>query len=621
MATQVYTFQSTHNFMNKCLNFQSEQYIMDRFGISYEPNILIYKNCYDEFIQNPTRLKQFIFDNIEKYVINKYTTINVVDADINYYLTNINDFVKNKFSDVMEWINIKHLISLNDYATSSKKNYLYWREEYYKIIYKHIMCGKYGSEKCDAETELLKLIEENWTKINFTNIMEFTKTLSKLKFFNQNINDYMEMIVNKFDDKNNIARLLEHIMSVFHTDIKSNKQNNGQDNKKDDKKDDKKDNEMEQDVMILGEEPDDNIIPSTFEKYNFRFIVDNLKSNGYLLFEEYKSHLFTKYKKPQTINVIIGDKRLINYFAYLVSKKDANSVNRQVNEILVRMRDYLYDIEDNYSNNIGYQKIQVKQESEKYKSVDLSSYNRANANFNIFKYSHTNTNLNPIKKYTLNSKIEPYFDIYKAFYASRYPDREIEFDLFQSTLIIKMKFSKIYYIHLALIQYIVLDKIFTNSEPIGLVELSSQTQISIENLQETINSLLQIKIISRSNAKSIEDLKFSINQNFEHANNKISIGSLVIKEDTSNNTSKPREFLHDRNTIVLANLCDYAKKNKTFTRDVLGTELQYKIPFGLTFDMIEAGLKNLLETEFIQKITLPSPYGDGSSQEIYKYVV
>jgi hypothetical protein len=310
----------------------------------------------------------------------------------------------------------------------------------------------------------------------------------------------------------------------------------------------------------------------------------------------------------------------------MVSKKDSNSVNRKVNEILLRIRDYIYDLEDSYNNNIGYQKITVKQESDKYKSLDLSYYNRSNTTFNIFKYSNSNSNSNPVSEFNLNLKIEPYFDIYKKYYNSRYPDRETEFDPFQSTMIVKMKFmEKNYYIHMALIQYIVLDIIYNSNQEINTLKISEKSGIKIEYLQETINSLLQIKIIKRTNAKSIEDLKFCINYDFTYDNNKISISALVIREDSStSNTSnkKKEEYMHDRNTIILSNLYDYIKKNKTFVKDILITELAYKIPFKISHQQIDDAIKILIDKEHIAEITLPNPYNSNmeDSQQLYKLV-
>jgi hypothetical protein len=630
------------SIVEKYLNLEPNLDIFKKLNLEsmIDLNIKTYNKCYKEYFKNPENIKNHIKEEIDSYIEKNYTLINIIDADINYYIEKINNFMKKKFRDIVSEINIEHIISFCDYKLKNIKkynnsnsndesetkvsNYIYWRNEYYSQVYKKIICGLYKPIKSQQKTELNVLIENFWENINFDNIIQFTKTINKIKFLGlydsnknseenfigQNIDTYINIISDKFDLNQNLIKLIDYITESF----KDEKDNSL---KKKYESDNSEDNEENDYSEIFVEE-----LKKTNSKYNFRFIVDNMKLNGYMLFEEFNKNLKKKYKKPQPINIIKSDKNIINYFIYLVSQKDSNSVNRKVNEILLRMRDYICDIQDSFYNNIGYQKITVKQESEKYKNLDLSSFNRENCQFTIFKYS--NTYSNPVSEFKLNKDTEPYFDIYKAYYNSRYPDRQVEFDPFQSTLIIKMIFmEKIYYIHLSLIQYIVLDKIFNNGDNhdgINILEISEKTSIPIKYLQESINSLLHIKIIKRSSdSKTIEGLKFYINYDFEYKTNKLSICSLINK--TKEDEEEKKEFLHDRNTILLSNMYDYIKKNKTFTKDVLITELKHKIPFKITLEQIESVIKVLLDKEDVVKIEMPNPYEqNGISDFIYKYV-
>lgn len=611
------------SIIDKYLNLNNNTELYNNLGIKINSSISIYNKYYKTLVSEPNSIKEYFTEQLKQYLNEKYLMLNVQNVDINYHIEQINLLGKKKFREIINELNLNHIVTMLDYCSNTNKNYLDWRNEYYKMFYNYIINGLYKPVGFEKKTTLEDIINDNWTKINFDNFVDFTKTLNKIKFFGQNIDNYIKIISDKFDSSENILKLLDYINKVFFEDNTNNKQFNSKQSNFENYDSENTNNIYNIDNVDNIDYLDDvdNIdCVKESSKYNFRFIVDNLKSNGYLMFEEYNKQLNRKYKKPQKIEIIKKDKKLINYFIYLISKKDSNSVNRQVNEILLRMRGYIYDLEDSYNNNIGFQKITVKQESDKYRSVDLSTYNRSNATFNILKYS--NANLISLSNFNLNSKIEPYFDIYKAYYNSRYPDREIEFDPIQSTIIVKMKFlEKNYYIHMALIQYIVLDIIYNNQE-INIIQISEKSGIKIENLQETINSLLQIKIIKRTNGKSIEELKFSINFDFVHDNNKISISSLVVKEELSNTNKKNKELLHDRNTIVLSNLYDYIKKNKTFTKDILVSELEYKIPFKITEEQIDFGIKTLLDKEHITQITLPNPYNTNSenNQQIYKYV-
>ena len=571
------------SLVDKYLNINNDITLYNRLGLD-NLNLNQYSLFYKEYSIKPYTVIDKTMQILINYIDNYYNKINLIGAEINYYIQHINILVNQKFSKIIVELNIDHIISMIDYCDNQKTNYKHYREEYYKYIFNKIINGKYTPANYKISCHLNQLINDNWNKIKFNNIIELSQSLNLIKFFGQNINIFSIIIDNKFDDKNNIIKLLDYIINNFVTnDENSNYDFNN----------------------------DENI------KFNFRFIIDNLKSNGFLLFEEYFIQLKQRYKQNININLLKKDKKLINYFMYIVSQKDSNSVNRIVNEILIKIKDYLHDLEDSYNNTIAYQQIIIKQESNKYKNIDLSSFNRKNSSFNIFKYSTMSQKI--INKFKLNNKIEPYFDIYKSYYNSKYNDREVEFDILQSTLIIKMTFlEKNYFIDLAVIQYIVLDIIYNSHDGINILDISNQTDIEIVNLENTINSLLKIKIIKSLEGASLDSIKFFINKEFTFDKEKISISSLVINENNKNNENV-KEFLHDRIIIVLSNLYDYVKKNKFFVKDVLINDLQYKIPFKIDMNHIDQAVEIAIKKEHIKQIDVPN-INNESSQIMYQYI-
>lgn len=598
------------------LNFQANNKILERLQVD-NTDMIIYNKCYENYIQDPSKIDQYIKEQIELYISNSYRLINSEDSDINYYIEHINLFLSKKFKNIIQEINIQHIISLCDYfknnnATSQRSigiqtnYYNYWRTEYYKIVYNNIIHNEYKPIKSN-KNNFINLFDELWSNINFVNLVEFTNSLNKIKFLGQNVDPFIEIIKNKFDSVEYIKKLINYINKKFEYSSNNEKKSSSGISK-----------DISLDINVEEEEEEEDelkinldIKSSHTSKYNFRFIMECLKSNGFLLFEEFNKIIKDKYKKNQCIQTIRNDKRIINYFIYFVSQKDSNSVNRKVNEILIRMKYYLEDIEQSYYNNFGYQKITIKQESKKYKSVDLSSYNRKNATFTIFKYSNINSD-SDLTDFKINRKIEPYFDMYKSYYNSRYPDREIEFNPYLSTMIVKLVFlKKIYYVHMALIQYIVLDKLFAVSygpnikqnTGLNIKEISDQINIPIKNLEQTINSLLQIKLIKRSAVdltytKPITDIKFSINLDFENES-RISISHLVISKEPDDDENK-KEFLHDRNTIILSNIYDSIKKNRTFTSVELYENIKKNIPFKINLDHVDLEINKILEKEHIE---------------------
>ena len=544
---------------------------MNNMGITEIQNFLNYRNYYND---KPNLILLFIKKKFSEYISKNYQIITLQEADINFYLENICKFINTKFNNILNNLFLKNLIDLIEYNNSNNKFFSQIKMEYYKEIISTFFEGSYSLPKKIKKEKLFNIIDNNWLNIKFENIINLSVCLNKFKFENIDISKYSNIYENKFDDKINIVKLLEYINKCF--------------------VENKEDKDLE-DIDNIKNISNSKIL----KKYNFRFIIDILKSNGFLLFEEYHKIITQKYKNINDFMVFKKEKRLINYFLYIISQKSSDNVNRYVNEKLIKIKDYLRDLEDNYNNNINYQKIPVKQESDKYKNIDLSCYNRDNTSFNIFKY--TNTNKIMISKYNLCDKIEPYFDIYKSYYNSRYPDRELEFDIINSTTIVKVKFmEKTYYIHMAVIQFLVMDKLFKFDEGLNIIELSTNVGIKPQDLQDTINSLLKIKLIKRTDNKNIEEIKFLINYSFEYKKHQVSISSMVLKENIEDN--KEKEFLHDRQTIVLANLYDYIKKNKYCYEDVLLTDLQYKIPFKLNIDYIQTAIKTAISKEHIKAV-------------------
>ncbi len=541
-------------------------------GVNIIESIVSYQKYYVEYHKNPSSVSDYIINKIHNFINEKYNKINIDNADINYYIQHINIESKIRFKNVIKLVDVDHLISMMDYSNHSSNNYKKFQSEYFKYFNNKIVNGKYNMKNSDKH--LHEQIDENWTNISFNNIIEFTQTLNRMKYFGQNVENFQFIIENKFDNKDNIKKLIDYLTNNF----------------------------VEENELVMNEFSDEN---TEVKRFNFRFVIDNLKSNGFSLFEDYFIQIKNRYKQNINIEHIRKDKKLVNYFMQIVSSKDSNSVNRFVNDMLIRIRDYLFDLEDSFNNNQAYQRIRVEKNSEKYAELDLTNIKRENHNFTIFKYNFGPDDL--VNKVKLNEKIEPYFDIFKAYYKSRYPDREIDFDVINSTLIVKMKYeSKVYYIHMSLIQYIVLDIIMKSESGSNILELVSKTDIPIINIQDCINSMLKIKLIARTTSDSIENIKFINNKNFTYEKNKISIASMVLKDKVLEKEDKPKEFLHDRSMIVLCNLVDYVKKNKFFCEDTILDSIKYKIPFTIGDELLKNVIQEAITKDLIKKVVVPN---------------
>jgi hypothetical protein len=578
------------SLIERYLNINNNN-LLDIVGQELFDNITTYQENYVLYQNNPVELKTQLINKLHKYVDNIYELLCIDDVDINYYLEHIELNSKTKFNKIIRELRIDNIISMMDYRLKEKNQYKYFRNEYYKYFNTIIINGKYKINNTNETKILLELISENWSNITFDNLLNFTSVLNRMKYYEQNINAFKNIYQEKFNSKENIKKLSTYITTNF----------------------------VEENDNKFNEEDDDNNFGGE-KRFNFRFVIDNLKSNGFELFEEYREQIMGRYVNVINREQLLKDKKLIFYFMRIISEKESSTVNRVVNEMLIKIRDYLYDIEDSYNANQDYQRIKIDLQSEKYRDFDLSSLRRDKHNFAILKYlfgDDTNLKSN-FDNYKLNKNIEPYFDIFRAYYSNRYPDRKISFDMIKSSITVELSYDKTYYIHMSMIQYIILDIVMNNPNGLTIGEIHKFTGIPIGNLKEPINSLLKIKLIGKTSGTSIDTVKIIENPNFNYEKNKISIYSLVQtdKSDTKSD-NKPREFLHDRNIIVYANLIDWVKKNKFFYKDTIIESIKYKIPFGITNDQLDYAISQGLKDDIIKEISVnKTEYSD----HMYQYV-
>jgi hypothetical protein len=527
-------------------------------------------------------IEDILIDKIKNYIINKFEKLSNNNCDVNYYINNINLISIIKFKEIIKEIEIDYMIiDYNNKNNKNNKNYKYYQNKYYTYFYETINKLEFNIQ--NKKYMLYEIFNKLWNNIKFKNIIEFSNLLNKFNYFGKDISNLKNLIIEKFDDEENIIKLINYIVDNF----------------------------------ILDEENLNNEHNFSNEdiKFNFRFIIDNLKSNGYMLFEKYNILLKKRYIDKINIEDIKKDLKIVKYFIYIVRNKESNSVNKFVNDILIKMRDYLIDINDSYLNNNSFKLIEEKNSIlNNNRDVDLKKLKNNMYQFKILKYNNVEDEL--IEDYKLSTDLEPYFNIYSSYYNIKYEDREIDYDIINTTLIVQIKFSKTYQIHMALIQYLVLDILYKKNNNISLIDISKEINIPLSNkkLEDTLNSLLKLKLIKK--LSNNEEIILSINNEFNMDDTKISISSLIKNKSVNNNT---KEFLHDRQTIIYCNIIDFIKKNTILYEDTVINIIQYKIPFKITPDMIKIALNEAISNKYISQVEIENNTNKGS-QFIYKYI-
>jgi len=578
--------ESSDNLCVRYLNLKTDSLVrlFKDMGepIKLEP-LIEYQMLYKQYETDPETVKTIIKKRIDKHFSEMCKKIFIEKADVNYIIGKLYFYEDIKFRDKLKNISIDTLIIMMDYNLDVKENYNYVKKYYYSLLSATINCNIY------------EYLIHQLDKITIDSFVKFTKIITKISYNNINIDTYKTFINDKFDDVELVKKLInfikENIIDIKESELEDNKYQNFTD---------------------------------LIHKYDIRFIIDNMKSNAYLLFEEYYKYVkarYASYKGPITtfpIKELKNDIKLVKYFMFLISSEHTQSglnkaktnINRYVNEILIRIKTYLYDIEDSYNNNYSYYKIKIVGSSEKYKNTNLALYKRDISTFQIIKYNFAPDNF--LTSSHISDTLKPYIDMYKSFYSARYPDRDFEVDFIKSNLITKITcLSKDYFIHLALIQYVVLDIIVKSVEGVLAKDISSVLNIKLSLLNEAFNSLLKIKIIMRNS-----ESKFVFNNEFTYDKSKISIFGLIKKYDDEDSAkSAEREFMHDRSVILLCNLVNYAKRNEPFTIDFVNEKLSTLVPFKFTKENLETALKDAIKDNYISEMK----EGSAESSILYRY--
>jgi hypothetical protein len=581
--------------VKKCINndlnlniIGFNNFLSDLLNDEFSNNIKTIKllNNYQELsklkFKNNDHIIKYIDNELNKYVYKNTTTIFNSDADINYIIKQVVFIEKKNYFEIIRELNIDHIINILDYGTNNKNYNRDIKKKYYENIYNIIINNN------NNDINLISLLDKNWNNINFKNLYDLIVIIhNNFVMNNIEINEINELLSTKFDCLESIKKLLDFIKDTF---IEINSMNDN-------------DYITNYDNNIN----DDNLLKC--KKYNLSTLILSLKSNGFLLFQEYEKDIIKRYGNIYNScnqNYILNlnnDINLLNYFIYVISINKNNIVNRYVNDMLIRIKGYLKDLNESYYNNLVFYKIKVRCISEKYNNFDINSFKRNIASFKILKYNNANideeSNVNKDNNaISINEKLYPYYDIYTSFYKARYPDRKISFDLNRSTLIIEVCINnKTYFIHLAIIQFILLDTILSNKNGISHTDIQLKTGIKLKKLNDSFNSLLKIKLIK----KNVSNNLFFINENFEfnsNEKNKFSIANLVNIQNNKN-IIKEKQFMHDKKTIIQCNVIYYAKKNVMFTIDVLYNKMTYVIPFKFTNEELVDCINKCVDEDYL----------------------
>lgn len=336
---------------------------------------------------------------------------------------------------------------------------------------------------------------------------------------------------------------------------------------------------------------------SNIIKFNYNININ--------IFNKIKLFFINKYSIINCVNTsfdntnITNDLGIINNLIYYNNIPDYKMV-------LLSIKHFLFDINNNFCDNSNYQKISFCNKSQKYNNTDINNFNKNLAYFDI-KYS--NDIMYPYSN--LHNDIDLHTDLFSCYYDARFPDRDISYDCVKSSIFVKTLFlKKQYCIHMSIAQYIILDFIITNKSNIIYYHDFHHFNLDNKLVKNIIAGFLKINLVF--NYKS----GFVLNDHFEHNNPTFSIYYLLLNNFNNHDINAKHDNLNkiDKLFDIVEN---YFKNNLVVYKDNIINELGYKINDCDDNDIFYV-IELLIDNNKIKKCVFDE---NGYTKILYKYII
>ncbi len=230
-----------------------------------------------------------------------------------------------------------------------------------------------------------------------------------------------------------------------------------------------------------------------------------------------KNLFMIMYKKALTDRLLMGiNPEVENEF--LKSLNPQNDI-----DIYIKMKNQINDFKLNPQHNKYFVNLKVGGNSEKYKNIDVSNYDRKKVTVNVcrsYDWEYENFSYN---NYNLPLELSIYTDIFNAYYKDRFNERELGWDYDKCIGVIEFDTDKHYNVKMNLLQMAVFYAL--NKSPKSPNDISTEMKINLADLSPILNSLLISKLVYRElNSEATNpDVKFYINDKFAFVDTNISI--------------------------------------------------------------------------------------------------
>ncbi|XP_016090257.1 cullin-2 [Sinocyclocheilus grahami] len=222
----------------------------------------------------------------------------------------------------------------------------------------------------------------------------------------------------------------------------------------------------------------------------------------------------------------------------------------------------------------------------------------------------------PSSTFAIPQELEKSVQMFELFYNQHFSGRKLTWLHYLCTGEVKMNYLCKPYVAVVTTYQMAVLLAFNNSETVSYKELQDSTQMNEKELQKTIKSLLDVKMISHDSQKEeIEaESTFSLIMSFTSKRTKFKI-TTSMQKDTPQELEQTRSAVdEDRKMYLQAAIVRIMKARKVLRHNALIQEVinQSKARFNPSISMIKKCIEVLIDKQYIER--------SQSSADEYSYV-
>uniref|UniRef100_A0A672IXR1 Cullin family profile domain-containing protein n=1 Tax=Salarias fasciatus TaxID=181472 RepID=A0A672IXR1_SALFA len=211
----------------------------------------------------------------------------------------------------------------------------------------------------------------------------------------------------------------------------------------------------------------------------------------------------------------------------------------------------------------------------------------------------------PSSTFAIPQELEKSVQMFEMFYNQHFSGRKLTWLHYLCTGEVKMNYLSKPYVAMVTTYQMAVLLAFNNSQTVTYKELQDGTQMNEKELQKTIKSLLDVKMLNHDSEK--EDIEaestFSLNMSFTSKRTKFKI-TTSMQKDTPQEMEQTRSAVdEDRKMYLQAAIVRIMKARKVLRHNALIQEVinQSKARFNPSISMIKKCIEVLIDKQYIER--------------------